>query len=71
MPKIIPTLCFRTQPHVAPHKAKIHTLITLGLRHRIKSLVLKARKICPCGFDSHRPLHFPRALASASQCQPT
>jgi hypothetical protein len=46
------------QPYVAPHTAKIHTLITLGIRHRIKSLVLKARKKCPRGFDSHRPLQF-------------
>ena len=37
---------------------KIHRLITLGIRHRINSLVLKARKKRPCGFDSHRPLHF-------------
>jgi hypothetical protein len=42
---------------VAPHTAKIHTLITLGIRNRTKPLVLKARKRRPCGFDSHRPLH--------------
>jgi hypothetical protein len=45
-------------PYVAPHAAKIHTLITLGFRHRAKPLVLWARKRRPCGFDSHRPLHF-------------
>src|SRR5450755_851357 len=44
---------------MAPHTAKIHTLITLGIRHRTKLLVFKARKRLPCGFDSHRPLHFP------------
>jgi hypothetical protein len=45
-------------PYVAPHTSKIHTLITLGIRNRTKPLVLKARKHRPCGFDSHRPLHF-------------
>ena len=45
-------------PYVAPHTAKIHTLITLGIRHRTKPLVLKDRKRLPRGFDSHRPLHF-------------
>jgi hypothetical protein len=43
---------------VAPHTAKIHTLITLGIRIRTKLLVFKARNVVPCGFDSHRPLHF-------------
>jgi len=38
--------------------AKIHTLITLGIRNRAKQLVLRTRKRLPCGFDSHRPLHF-------------
>ena len=28
-----------THPYVAPHTAKIHTLITLGIRHRNKPLV--------------------------------
>jgi hypothetical protein len=42
---------------VAPHTAKIHTLITLGIRHRAKPLVLKARKHRPCGFDSHPEAH--------------
>jgi hypothetical protein len=37
---------------------KNHTLITLGISDRTKPLVLKSRKRCPCGFDSHRPLHF-------------
>ena len=46
-----------TYPYVAPHTAKIHTLITLGIRHGTKPPVLKARKHRPCGFDSHRPLH--------------
>jgi hypothetical protein len=45
-------------PYVAPHTAKIHTLITLGISIHIKPLVLKALKRPPCGFDSHRPLHF-------------
>src|SRR6266700_4910784 len=45
-------------PCVAPHTAKIHTLITLGVAILAKSLVLKARKRIPRGFDSHRPLHF-------------
>src|SRR5450631_224575 len=45
-------------PYVAPHTAKIHTLITLGIRRLTKLLVLKARKHFPCGFDAHRPLHF-------------
>jgi hypothetical protein len=46
-----------TYPYLAPHTAKIHTLITLGISSRTKPLVLKARKRPPCGFDSHRPLH--------------
>src|ERR1700736_3099751 len=45
-------------PYVAPHTSKIHTLITLGIRNRTKPLDLKARMHRPCGFDSHRPLHF-------------
>src|SRR5216684_6845105 len=45
-------------PYVAPHTAKIHTLITLGISIRTKPLVLKTWKRLPCGFDSHRPLHF-------------
>src|ERR1700722_16119277 len=45
-------------PYVAPHTAKIHTLITLGIRHRAKALVFQLGKHRPCGFDSHRPLHF-------------
>jgi hypothetical protein len=44
-------------PYVAPHTAKIRTLITLGIRHRTKPLVLEAQKRRPRGFDSHRPLH--------------
>jgi hypothetical protein len=31
-------------PYVAPHTSKIHTLITLGIRHRVKVLVSKPRK---------------------------
>jgi hypothetical protein len=46
------------EPYVAPHTAKIHTLITLGVSILAKPLVLKARKRVPRGFDSHRPLHF-------------
>jgi hypothetical protein len=49
--------CISTCPYVAPHTTKIHTLITLGIRHRNKPLVLKARQRLPRGFDSHRPLH--------------
>src|ERR1700733_13479926 len=45
-------------PYVAPHTAKIHTLITLGIRHCAKALVFQLRKHRPDGFDSHRPLHF-------------
>jgi hypothetical protein len=37
-------------PYVAPHTAKIHTLITLGIRRRIKPLALRARMNRPCGF---------------------
>src|SRR5260370_33073858 len=50
--------CISTCPYVAPHTTNIHTLITLGIRNLTKPLVLKARKHRPCGFDSHRPLHF-------------
>jgi hypothetical protein len=49
-------------PHAAlrgPHIAKIHTLITLGIGHRTKPLVLYGRRRRPRGFDSRRPLHFP------------
>jgi hypothetical protein len=48
-------------PNVAlrgPAYPKIHTLITLSISIRTKPLVLKTRKRRPCGFDSHRPLHF-------------
>ena len=45
-------------PYVAPHIAKIHTPTTLGIRHRAKPLVFQLRIHRPCGFDSHRPLHF-------------
>jgi hypothetical protein len=31
-------------PYVVPHTAKIHTLITLGIRDRAKPLVFKPRK---------------------------
>jgi hypothetical protein len=47
-----------TWRYVAPRTSKIHTPITLGIRLRTKPPVLKARKHRPCGFDSHRPLHF-------------
>ena len=47
-----------THPYVAPHTSKIHTLITLGIRHRNNPLVSKAWQRLPRGFDSHRPLHF-------------
>src|SRR5277367_2872530 len=54
-------------PYVAPHAAKIHTLITLGIRHRAKPLVFKIRKRRPCGFDSHRPLHSPATPGNAGR----
>ena len=47
---------------MAPQTAKIHTLITLDISIRTRPLVLKTRKRCPCGFDSHRPLHFQASL---------
>jgi hypothetical protein len=50
--------CIPTWPYVAPQTAKIHTLITLGIRHRSKAPIFELRKRLPCGFDSHRPLHF-------------
>jgi hypothetical protein len=53
---------------VAPHTAKIHTLITLGFGIRAKALVLKPRTRRPCGFDSHRPLHF--SLSGVVLCCP-
>jgi hypothetical protein len=53
-----------TYPCVAPHTAKIHMLITLGISIRAKPLVLRARKRLPRGFDSHRPLHFQPAPAN-------
>ena len=56
-----------THPYVAPHTSKIHTLITLGIRHRNNPLVSKAWQRLPRGFDSHRPLHFQPSLANASQ----
>jgi hypothetical protein len=49
--------CIPTCPYVAPHTAKIHTPITLGIRNRAKLLVFQIRYDLPCGFDSHRPLH--------------
>jgi hypothetical protein len=45
-------------PYVALDTTKIHTLITLGISIRTKPLVSKARQRHPCGFDSHRSLHF-------------
>jgi hypothetical protein len=45
-------------PYVALHTAKIHTLITLVIGIRTKALVSRLRTRRPCGFDSHRPLHF-------------
>src|SRR5258708_20180202 len=42
--------CGVTHPYVAPRTAKIHTLITLGIRHRAKALVFQLRKACPCGY---------------------
>ena len=45
-------------PYVAPRTARIHTLITLGISIRTKWLVFWLRTHRPCGFDSHRPLHF-------------
>ena len=54
-------------PYVAPHIAKIHTLITLGISLRTKPLVFRFRTRRPGGFDSYRPLHFPLSLAIASK----
>jgi hypothetical protein len=48
--------CVPSLRYVAPHTAKIHTPITLGIRHRVKPFVFKLRKRRPCGFDFHRPL---------------
>src|SRR5229473_1809574 len=45
-------------PYMALDTTKIHTPITLGVRPCIKPLVFKLRRRSPCGFDSHRPLHF-------------
>jgi hypothetical protein len=47
-------------PYVALDTTKIHTPITLGIRirDRVKLLVFELREAPPCGFDSHRPLHF-------------
>ena len=49
-------------PYGALDTKKIHTPITLGIRRRAKPPVFKLRKRRPCGFDSHRPLHFPASL---------
>jgi hypothetical protein len=45
-------------PYAALDTTKIHTFITLGIRHPAKALVFEPRKRRPFGFDSHRPLHF-------------
>ena len=45
-----------------PTYRKNHTMITLRIRHRAQLLVSKPRRRRPCGFDSHRPLHFPANL---------
>jgi len=50
---------------MAPHTAKIHTPITLGIHHRAKLLVFEVLKRHPRGFDSHRPLHFQATPAHA------
>jgi hypothetical protein len=52
-----------TSPYVALHTAKIHTLITLGIRVRTNPHVFKARNRLPRGFDSHRPLHYSAPLS--------
>ena len=49
--------CVPTLSYVAPHAAKLHTLITLGIGIRTKPHVFFFRKRLPRGFDSHRPLH--------------
>src|SRR5229473_7524320 len=51
-------ICSPTHPYVVPYITKIHTPIALGIRFRAKLLVFQLRKRRPCGFDSHRPLHF-------------
>jgi hypothetical protein len=45
-------------PNVARCTNKIHTPITLGIPRRTKPPVSKLPRRRPCGFDSHRPLHF-------------
>jgi len=55
-------------PYVAPHTSKIHTLVTLGIRHCTKPRVFKVRNCLPRGFDSHRPLHF--SLSGVPLCCP-
>src|ERR1700735_4535462 len=55
--------------YIAPHTTKIHTLITLGIRHRSKALAFWPLKRPPHGFDSHRPLHF--SLSGVSLRCPT
>jgi hypothetical protein len=35
--------------------------------HSTKPLVSKVRNVRPCGFDSHRPLHFQAMLGDAGQ----
>jgi hypothetical protein len=40
-----------TCPCVAPHTAKIHTLITVGISVRVKPFVFKPRKHLPFGLD--------------------
>jgi hypothetical protein len=57
-------------PHAAlrypTYRGSSHA-ITLGIRDRTKLPALKARKHRPCGFDSHRPLHFPPTLVNDSE----
>jgi hypothetical protein len=45
-------------PYVALDTAKIHAPITLEFRRDAKPRVFLVRKRRPCGFYSHRPLHF-------------
>jgi hypothetical protein len=54
-------------PYVAPHTAKTHALITLGIRYCAKALVFKVRKNRPRVFDSHRPLHSKAGSDSVGQ----
>jgi hypothetical protein len=52
----------------SPYTEKIHTLITLGIRTRVKLLVFKLSTHWPRGFDSQCPLQSQPSPANANQC---